>query len=53
MLDLSAVNQIFDPCFSGGGRKTEDESSPSSVFRLPSNLERICGCLHVARRGTV
>lgn len=42
----STGDQIFDPRFSDGGRKTEDERAPSSVPRLPSNPERFCDSLY-------
>jgi hypothetical protein len=34
-------------CFSDCGRETEDGSHSSSVLRLLSNLDQICGSLHL------
>jgi hypothetical protein len=42
---LRAANHLFDPRSLDGGRTTEDEWLPSSVFGLPSNAEQICDSL--------
>jgi hypothetical protein len=46
----SAAKQIFDRAIIDGGRKTNDECSPSSVFRLPSNPDQMYDRLYYASR---